>query len=162
MRGTKRILHVAAVDLRLMVGDKIFFFWTLAFPIMFIVLFGFLYKSSDNAPDVAELTVVNLDQGRWGAYFIGKIETPGIAVTVTDKEPAEYGRLIVLPPDFSAKIEARIGQKPGLQEARGRVVAGGRARRDPALSSHRPDDQRAHPLRRGRPRQVPGRPPGVP
>ena len=93
-----------------MVGDKVFFFWTLAFPVLFIVLFGFLYKTSDNAPDVAELAVVNLDQGRWGAYFVDKIETPGIAVAVTDKEPAEYSRLIVLPPDFSAKIEARRGQ----------------------------------------------------
>ena len=119
MRGTKRILHVAAVDLRLMIGDKVFFFWTLAFPIMFIVLFGFLYRSSDNAPNVAELAVVNLDQGRWGAYFIGKIETPGIAVTVTDKEPAEYSRLIVLPPDFSAKIEARIGQSLAFKKREG-------------------------------------------
>jgi ABC-2 type transport system permease protein len=119
MRGTKRILHVAAVDLRLMVGDRIFFFWTLAFPIMFIVLFGFLYKASDNAPDVAQLAVVNLDQGRWGAYFVGKIETPGIAVTVTDKEPAEYGCLIVLPPDFSAKIEARVGQKLAFKKREG-------------------------------------------
>jgi len=119
MRGTRRILHVAAVDLRLMVGDKIFFFWTLAFPIMFIVLFGFLYKSSDNAPNVAELAVVNLDQGRWGAYFIGQIETPGLAVTVTDKEPAGYSRLIVLPPDFSAKIEARLGQNLAFKKREG-------------------------------------------
>jgi ABC-2 type transport system permease protein len=110
MRGTKRILHVAGNDLRLMVGDKVFFFWTLAFPIMFIVLFGLLYKASDNAPNVAELTVVNLDQGRWGSYFVGKIETPGIAVTVTDKEPAKYSRLLILPADFSAGIEARRGQ----------------------------------------------------
>ena len=35
---------------RLMVGDKVFFFWTLAFPILFIVLFGLLYKAGDNAP----------------------------------------------------------------------------------------------------------------
>jgi len=119
MKGTKRILHVAAVDLRLMVGDKVFFFWTLAFPILFIVLFGFLYKSSDNAPNVAELAVVNLDQGRWGAYFIGQIETPGLAVTVTDKEPAGYSRLIVLPPDFSAKIEARLGQNLAFKKREG-------------------------------------------
>ena len=119
MKGTRRILHVAAVDLRLMVGDKVFFFWTLAFPIMFILLFGYLYRSSDNAPNVAELAVVNLDQGRWGAYFIGKIETPGIAVTVTDKEPAEYSRLIALPPDFSAKIEARIGQSLAFKKREG-------------------------------------------
>ena len=119
MRGTKRILHVAAVDLRLMVGDKVFFFCTLAFPVLFIVLFGFLDKSSDNAPDVAELAVVNLDQGRWGAYFIGKIETPGIAVTVTDEEPAEYSRLIVLPPDFSARIEARRSQALAFKKREG-------------------------------------------
>jgi ABC-2 type transport system permease protein len=110
MRSIKRVLHVAVNDLRIMVGDKVFFFWTLAFPVLFIVLFGLLYKTSDNAPDVAELAVVNLDQGRWGAYFVKKIETPGIAVTVTDKEPTEYSRLIVLPLDFSAKIEARRSQ----------------------------------------------------
>jgi hypothetical protein len=35
MRRVKRILHVAGNDLRLMVGDKAFFFWTLAFPILY-------------------------------------------------------------------------------------------------------------------------------
>jgi len=119
MRGTRRILHVAGNDLRLMVGDKVFFFWTLAFPILFIVLFGLLYKASDNAPNVAELTVVNLDQGRWGAYFIGRIETPGIAVTVTDKEPAEYSRLLVLPADFSSRIEARRSQTLAFKKRSG-------------------------------------------
>jgi ABC-2 type transport system permease protein len=119
MRSTKRILHVAGNDLRLMVGDKIFFFWTLAFPILFIVLFGLLYKASDNAPNVAELTVVNLDQGRWGSYFLGKIETPGIAVKVTDKEPAAYSRLLILPADFSAKIEARRGQTLAFKKRSG-------------------------------------------
>jgi len=102
-----------------MVRDKVFFFWTLAFPILFIVLFGLLYKAGDNAPAVAELTVVNLDQGRWGSYFIGKIEAPGIAVTVTGKEPAEYSRLIILPADFSAQIEARRGQALAFKKRSG-------------------------------------------
>ena len=79
MRRLKRILHVAGNDLRIMVGDKIFFFWTLAFPILFIVLFGFVYQGGRQRPAVAELAVVNLDQGRWGAYFIEKIKAPGIA-----------------------------------------------------------------------------------
>ncbi len=118
VRGTRRVLHVAANDLRIMVGDKVFFVWTLAFPILFIVLFGFLYRSSA-APDVAELTVVNLDQGRWGAYFIGKIETPGIAVTVTDAEPDRYTRLLVLPADFSARIEARRDQALAFKKREG-------------------------------------------
>jgi len=110
MNPIKRIVHVAWNDLRIMVGDKIFFFWTLGFPILFIVLFGLLYKSSGNAPAVAQLTVVNLDQGRWGAYFVEKIKSPGIELVMAEKEPAEYSRLLVLPDDFSAKIEARRDQ----------------------------------------------------
>ena len=97
-------------DLRIMVGDKVFFFWTLAFPILFIVVFGLLYKASGNAPAVAELTVVNLDQGRWGAYFVDKIKSPGIDVVLAASEPAGYNRLLVLPADFSEKIEARRDQ----------------------------------------------------
>ncbi len=38
---------------------------------------------------------------------------------MTDKEPAEYSRLIVLPPDFSAKIEARIGQSLAFKKREG-------------------------------------------
>ena len=110
MRRIRRILHVAGNDLRIMVGDKIFFFWTLAFPILFIVLFGVLFKASENAPAVAELTVVNPDQGRWGAYFVEKIKSPGIKIVLVDKEPAEYDRLLILPADFSAKIEAHRDQ----------------------------------------------------
>ena len=111
MRKPRRVLHVAWNDLRLMVGDKVFFFWSLVFPMLFIVLFGLLFKASDSAPAVAELTVANLDQGRWGAYFLEKVESPGIELKVVEAEPAEYGRLLVLPPDFSAKIEAKAAQK---------------------------------------------------
>jgi ABC-type multidrug transport system permease subunit len=110
MKNLRRILHVTLNDLRIMVGDKVFFLWTLAFPILFIVLFGLLFKADDSAPEVAELVVVNQDQGRWGTYFIDKVRTPGVDVTVTDKEPETYSRLLVLPPDFSAKIEARRDQ----------------------------------------------------
>ena len=110
MRRLKRIFHIAGNDLRVMIKDKAFFFWTLAFPILFIVLFGLLFKASDNAPPTAELTVVNQDQGRWGAYFIEKIKSPAIKLNMTETEPAEYYRLIILPADFSAKIEARKDQ----------------------------------------------------
>jgi len=111
MRRLRRILHVAWNDLRIMVSDKVFFFWSLVFPMLFIVLFGLVFKSSDSAPAVAELTVVNLDEGRWGAYFLDKIEAPGIDLKIVEAEPAEYNRLIILPPDFSAGIEAKRAQK---------------------------------------------------
>jgi ABC-2 type transport system permease protein len=111
MRCLRRILHIAINDVRIMVGDKIFFFWTLAFPVLFIVLFGLLYKTSDNAPSTAELTVINRDQGRWGAYFLEKIKSPGIELKMAETEPTEYNRLLILPEDFSAKIEARKDQE---------------------------------------------------
>jgi len=110
MRAFKRILHIAANDLRLMISDKVFFFWTLAFPILFILLFGFLYRGGDTARQKAELTVVNRDQGRWGAYFLDKVKSPDIDIKTVETEPAEYNRLLILPPDFSAKIEARKDQ----------------------------------------------------
>jgi len=110
MRRMGRILHVARNDLRLMVRDKAFFFWTLAFPIFFIVVFGLVFKAGDNAPAVASLTVVNLDEGRWGAYFIDRIKAPNLDITVVTAEPAEYSRVLVLPADFSARIEARRDQ----------------------------------------------------
>jgi ABC-type Na+ efflux pump permease subunit len=110
MTRMQRIFHVAWNDLRIMVGDKVFFFWTLGFPVFFIVLFGLLFKADGNAPAVAELTVVNLDKGRWGAYFVEKIKSPGIELLMAEKEPDEYSRLLILPADFSAKIEARRDQ----------------------------------------------------
>jgi ABC-2 type transport system permease protein len=111
MRKLARILHIAANDLRIMVGDKVFFLWSLVFPMLFIVVFGLLFKASDSGPAVAELTVVSLDEGEWGAYFLDKIESPTIELKIVAGEPAEYSRLIVLPADFSAKIEARQAQK---------------------------------------------------
>lgn len=119
MRRLGRILHVAGNDLRLMVRDRAFFFWTLAFPIFFIVVFGLLFKASDDAPAVASLTVVNQDEGRWGAYFIDKIKAPTLEITVVKAEPADFTRLIVLPPDFSAKIEARRDQALAFKKRSG-------------------------------------------
>ncbi len=122
MARSRRILHVAANDLRIMVGDKAFFFWTLAFPILFIVLFGLLYKPDGGDAAVADLTVLNLDEGRWGAYFIGKIEAPNLAVKIVEAEPAEYSRLLVLPADFSARIEALQEQALAFKKREGASI----------------------------------------
>jgi ABC-2 type transport system permease protein len=119
MKRIKRIFHVAGNDLRIMVSDKIFFFWTLAFPILFIFIFGHLYKAGDSAPAVAELTVVNLDEGRWGAYFVEKIKAPHLELKMAASEPAAYSRLLVLPADFSAKIEARRDQALAFKKRAG-------------------------------------------
>jgi ABC-2 type transport system permease protein len=106
----KKIWHIGRLDLKLMVKDRAFFFWVLLFPLAFILIFGNLYKGS-RTDTKASLTVLNQDQGRWGAYFIDKLKSPGIELTVVATAPAEYFRLLVIPADFSAKIVKKAAQE---------------------------------------------------
>ena len=82
----KKIWHIGRLDLKLMVKDKAFFFWVLLFPLVFILIFGNLYQGS-KTDTKASLTVLNQDQGRWGAYFIEKLKSPGIELTVVASRP---------------------------------------------------------------------------
>ena len=81
----KKIWHLAFTDLKLMVRDKVFFFWTLLFPLVFIFIFGNLYKGNGTAVK-ASLLVLNRDRGQWGAYFIDKIKAPGLNLEVVETE----------------------------------------------------------------------------
>ncbi len=106
----KKIWHIGRLDLKLMVKDKAFFFWVLVFPLVFILIFGNLYRGS-KTDTKASLTVLNQDQGKWGAYFIDKLKSPKIELAVVSQTPAEYYRLLVIPTDFSAKIEKKAAQE---------------------------------------------------
>ena len=105
----KKIWHIGFLDLKLTVKDRAFFFWMLAFPMVFILIFGNLFQGS-KTDTKASLTVLNQDAGKWGAYFTDKLKAPGIELTVVMAEPKEFYRMLVLPPDFSAKIERRAVQ----------------------------------------------------
>ena len=106
----KKIWHIGRLDLKLMVRDKAFFFWMLLFPLAFILIFGNLYQGS-RTDTKASLTVLNQDQGRWGAYFAEKLKAPGIELTMAATAPVEYFRMLVIPPDFSAKLEKKAAQE---------------------------------------------------
>jgi ABC-2 type transport system permease protein len=105
----KNIWHIGFLDLKLTVKDKAFFFWMLVFPLVFILIFGNLFQGS-KTDTKASLTVLNQDHGKWGAYFVDKLKAPGIELTVVPTAPAEYFRMLVIPADFSAKIEKRAAQ----------------------------------------------------
>ena len=110
-----KIWRIAFLDLKLTVKDKAFFFWMVAFPLVFIVIFGNLFQGSKTDTKAA-LTVLNQDQGRWGAYFVEKLKAPGIELAVETAEPEEYIRMLVILPDFSAKIEKRAAQTLELKK----------------------------------------------
>jgi ABC-type multidrug transport system permease subunit len=106
----KKIWHIGRLDLKLMVRDRAFFFWVLLFPLAFILIFGNLYQGSKTDAK-ASLTVLNQDQGRWGAYFAEKLKAPGIELAIVATAPETYLRMLVIPPDFSLKIERKAAQE---------------------------------------------------
>jgi ABC-2 type transport system permease protein len=114
-KSMKKIWHIGFIDLKLMVTDKVFFFWVLVFPMIFILIFGNLFKTDRNLTKAA-LTVMNNDKGQWGAYFIEKIKAPGVELTVVEKEPKEYIRMLVIPNDFSQQIENKKAQELVLKK----------------------------------------------
>jgi ABC-2 type transport system permease protein len=114
----KKIWHIGFNDIRLMVRDKIFFFWVLIFPLIFIFIFGNLYKA-DRGPSQASLKIVNLDSGKWGNYLIEKIKSPGIALEILAQEPEKYNRILMIPKDFSKKIEEKKAQELVLKKQSG-------------------------------------------
>ncbi|MCP5102248.1 MAG: ABC transporter permease [bacterium] len=107
----KKIWHIAFLDIKIMVKDKVFFFWTLLFPLVFIFIFGNLYKQDDPSAQQAALAVLNKDTGQWGAYFVDQIKSPGIALQEVNEEPEQYNRLLIIPTDFSKKIAAKEAQQ---------------------------------------------------
>lgn len=117
----KKIWHIGFNDIKLMVRDKTFFFWTLVFPLVFILIFGNLYRE-DSGPSVASLKVLNRDSGQWGAYFIEKLKAPGIDLEVVDKEPEEYNRVLIIPEDFSEKIAGKQAQQLVFKKKSGASV----------------------------------------
>ena len=111
----KKIWHIGYLDLKLMVKDKAFFFWVLVFPLVFILIFGNLFRGS-KTDTKASLIVLNQDKGKWGAYFSEKLKSPGIELAVTKTEPKEYFRMLVIPADFSQKLEKRAAQTLQLKK----------------------------------------------
>ncbi|MCK4835072.1 MAG: ABC transporter permease [Candidatus Aminicenantes bacterium] len=105
----RNVIHLALIDIKIMVRDKLYLFWTLIFPLFFILVFGNLYKDS-NADVKASLSVINKDQGKWGTYLIEKIKAPDIDLKIVEKEPQKYYRILMIPEDFSQKIEAKKSQ----------------------------------------------------
>ncbi|MBN2399510.1 MAG: ABC transporter permease [Candidatus Aminicenantes bacterium] len=111
----KKIFHIAHLDLKLTIRDKAFFFWFLAFPMFFILIFGNLYKSNP-ADKKAALLIVNQDRGQWGNYFVKKLESPDIELDVRTSVPEKIIRMLVIPADFSEKLVTQNSQELQLRK----------------------------------------------
>ncbi|MCK5058975.1 MAG: ABC transporter permease [Candidatus Aminicenantes bacterium] len=111
----RQILHLAFIDIKIMVRDKLYLFWILIFPLFFIIIFGNIYKNNDTDTK-ASLTVLNKDRGQWGSYFIEKIKAPRIDLKIVEEEPEEYFRMLIIPEDFSQKITEKKSRELVLKK----------------------------------------------
>jgi len=105
-----RPLGIAGLDVKRMVRDRTFFFWSIAFPVMLILLFGNLYRGDGEKPK-AGLVVVNHDNGAWGEYLISSLYNPEMTIETAAEAPEKFNRLLEIPADFSTRIQAMEARK---------------------------------------------------
>ncbi len=97
----RNIFNIAVIDIKLMFRDKMFFFWILILPLIFIFIFS---GQNGNVSQKASITVLNMDDGQWGKYFVKKIEDKKINLQRVKKYPDKFIRILVIPEDFSKSL----------------------------------------------------------
>jgi len=108
----KNIFNIAVIDIKLMFRDKMFFFWILILPIIFIFIFS---GQNGDVSQKASITVLNMDEGQWGKYFVKKIEDKKINLQRVEKHPDKFIRILVIPENFSKKLFELKSQKLELK-----------------------------------------------
>lgn len=107
----RALLQLTAANLRSYVRDRAALFWTLAFPLIFIMLFGFIFQSSRFE---IRLGFVDLDRSEASAglraAFAG---VPVIALTEGDEptvlqamREGDVGSVVVVPAGYGASVAA--------------------------------------------------------
>ncbi len=114
----KAILALATKDLRLLLRDRVGFFFTFFFPLLYAVFFGAIFSAQGRGASALNVVVVDEDQTDASKAFVAELnDSPELEVSTASREEAvnlvRRGRrvgYIVLPPGFG--------------QARGRVFGG--------------------------------------
>lgn len=114
----RRVLHLAANDLRLTLRDRAAFFWLLLLPVGMMWIFG---NMGGGGARKTALTVVDLDGGFVAKALVERLDFPGLALTVLTGEPAGDPpvRKLVLPAGFSESVVAGTQQVLRIEAAEG-------------------------------------------
>ncbi len=114
-----KILTIIKNDFKVVFTDKMFLFWTVILPVIFIAIFGRLNYSGPGTLK-AELHILNKDRGQWGSHLVKCIESNSMAIIETDKIPDRYNRLLTIPENFSEKFAKGTSQTISLTKATGK------------------------------------------
>lgn len=122
-------MHIIATlmikDLLLLVRDKVGFFFTFFFPLVYCIFFGAIFAGQGKSTGGMKVAVVDEDQTEGSRAFIETLhEAPEVEVDVTDRQTAidlvRRGKrvaYVVLPDGFGQRIEQPFwgGEEPLLQ-----------------------------------------------
>jgi ABC-2 type transport system permease protein len=79
------ILTLATKDLRLLLRDRLGFFFTFFFPLIYAIFFGVLFSGASRGPESIRVVVVDEDQTAAAAEFITSLRgTPSLKVDTAD------------------------------------------------------------------------------
>jgi ABC-2 type transport system permease protein len=98
---------IALNDLKISFKDKMFFFWLLAFPIFFSVIFGFAFQNRK-----VTLNIVDNDKSFLSQAMIDELRDEKYMVTLLDNQEDTSVRALIIPENFSRDILA--GEKTEL------------------------------------------------
>lgn len=116
-----RVLALTAKDLVQLCRDKMTLFWALGFPLVFGVLFGAIYASSDDGPKASKLILVDQDQSKESIALgkrLAKSEAIKLSVAKLDNardtiRKGEAAAYLVVPKGWGEADRAfRGGTKP--------------------------------------------------
>lgn len=90
-------------DFKVVLTDKMFAFWTVILPVIFIAIFGNItYSGAKNQK--AELHIINKDSGEWSKHLIKYISSESMVIVETDAVPEKYNRILTIPENFSRDL----------------------------------------------------------
>jgi ABC-2 type transport system permease protein len=103
---------IALNDLKISFKDKMFFFWLLAFPIFFSVIFGFAFQEPAPQNRKVTLNIVDNDKSFLSQAMIDELRDEKYMVTLLDNQEDTSVRALIIPENFSRDILA--GEKTEL------------------------------------------------
>ena len=110
---------IALNDLKLTYKDKMFLFWLLVFPLIFIFIFGLAFRDMGPGDSQVTLNVLDKDKSFLSKTFIEELVTEKYAVKVFEKDEEKSFRTLVIPEGFSKsvfageKVELKLEQEQG-------------------------------------------------
>lgn len=110
---------IALNDLKLTYKDKMFLFWLLVFPLIFIFIFGLAFRDMSTGDSQVTLNILDKDKSFLSKTFIEELVTEKYAVKVFEKDEEKLFRTLVIPEGFSKsvfsgeKVELKLEQEQG-------------------------------------------------